>query len=272
MLVMMKNGHDEHAHEMNEHAHDATTWKMFVIFITLFMLMMFDFFGGHSHSDEHGHSHEVSCEVNNGCELNEIEPEINSKSKGEYSLNSTSDKKSGDDRAKIKFFDLFKGTGLIVFLANLVHKCADGLVIGAAYSESLSLGLSTALAILFHEIPHELGDYGLLHTSGFKNWQIIILNSIGSCTAFCCFLVILALNPSKSVREWIFAVTAGLFIYISLAGMVPRIKLLFQRKNGKLQKFPIFLTIIGLLTGSIFMLLLSLYEEVIKVDFSHNCN
>lgn len=76
-----------------------------------------------------------------------------------------------------------------------------------------------------------IGDYGLLHTSGFKNWQIIILNSIGSCTAFCCFLVILALNPSKSVREWIFAVTAGLFIYISLAGMVSYDRIILNKLN-----------------------------------------
>jgi len=75
-----------------------------------------------------------------------------------------------------------KGHGLIVFLANLIHKCADGLVIGAgnikshwlfclfikyqivwnflkAFADTLSLGISTALAILFHEIPHELGRY-----------------------------------------------------------------------------------------------------------------
>ena len=51
-----------------------------------------------------------------------------------------------------------------------MHKSADGLAIGAAFGESLSLGFSTSIAILFHEIPHELGDYSILKSAGFKNF------------------------------------------------------------------------------------------------------
>ena len=89
-----------------------------------------------------------------------------------------------------------------------------------AFGDSLSLGISTGLAVLFHEIPHELGDYGLLITNGFKSWQIIILNGIGSLAGLCSLLIIIGVDSDPSVREWIFAITAGLFIYISLAGMV----------------------------------------------------
>ena len=89
-----------------------------------------------------------------------------------------------------------------------------------AFGASPNLGFSTALAIFFHEVPHELGDYGLLQTTGFSNCQIISMNSIGSFTAFCGFLIIVAISPSPSVRQWIFTITAGLFIYVSLAGMV----------------------------------------------------
>ena len=44
-----------------------------------------------------------------------------------------------------------------------MHKTADGLAIGAAFGQSLSLGLSTSLAILFHEIPHQLGNFLFYH-------------------------------------------------------------------------------------------------------------
>ena len=76
------------------------------------------------------------------------------------------------------------------------------------------------MAVLFHEIPHELGDYGLLFTAGFKNWQIILLSGLGSFAGLCSLLIIISVDSNPAVREWIFAITAGLFIYISLAGMV----------------------------------------------------
>ena len=102
----------------------------------------------------------------------------------------------------------------------MIHKSADGLAIGAAFSESLSIGFSTSIAILFHEIPHELGDYSILKSAGFSNWTIFFLNTISS---FCClvsFLVISAVTPDKSVREWMFAITAGVFFYLSMVVMV----------------------------------------------------
>jgi zinc transporter 12 len=101
-----------------------------------------------------------------------------------------------------------------------------------AFGQSLSLGVSTSLAILFHEIPHQIGDYAVLISSGlrlnisfillmvkvnytilkklgFTHIQILVLNTLSS---FCClisFLIILSLEPSENSRQWIFSLTAG---------------------------------------------------------------
>lgn len=111
-------------------------------------------------------------------------------------------------------------SGWIALFGDLMHKAADGFAIAAAFSESLSLGFSTSLAILFHEIPHELGDYAILISSGFRHCTVLILNSITSAVSLIAFMILVSVSPDAVFREWIFAVTTGVFLYISLANMV----------------------------------------------------
>ena len=108
----------------------------------------------------------------------------------------------------------------MAFVGDIVHKSADGLAIGAAFGDSLSLGFSTSIAILFHEIPHELGDYAILKSAGFNNWTIFFLNT--TCSLFCLFgfLIISFVGTNDLVREWMFAFTAGVFFYLALVVMV----------------------------------------------------
>jgi zinc transporter ZupT len=90
-----------------------------------------------------------------------------------------------------------------------------------AFSESISLGLSTSLAIFFHEIPHELGEYGVLISAGFSHCTVLLLNSFTSFFSFISFLIIVNIKSiDEKVREYIFAITSGVFIYIALANMV----------------------------------------------------
>ena len=94
------------------------------------------------------------------------------------------------------------------------------------------MGFSTSLAILFHEIPHELGDYAVLTSSGFRHYTVLILNTITSGTGLVAYLILVSVSPNEFVREWIFAVTTGVFLYISLVIMVKILK-----KDNKLLIF-----------------------------------
>lgn len=59
---------------------------------------------------------------------------------------------------------------------DAIHNFVDGLVIAGAFVNSIPLGMSTSLAILVHEIPQEIGDFGVLVHAGFKKRQALLMN------------------------------------------------------------------------------------------------
>ena len=76
----------------------------------------------------------------------------------------------------------------MVILGDAVHNFADGIAIGAAFSISLAAGLSTSIAVLCHELPHEVGDFALLLHSGMSvkvghlmmnKWFLFIIKYVG---------------------------------------------------------------------------------------------
>lgn len=111
-----------------------------------------------------------------------------------------------------------------LLIADMIHNLADGVALGAAFAKRLDLGLTTSLAVLFHELPHELGDYAVLVESGLTHWQALLLNFITGLTALFGFFIGAALSRhSEDALEWILAFTAGIFLYVSLTGILPRI-------------------------------------------------
>ena len=64
----------------------------------------------------------------------------------------------------------------MVLLGDGIHTLADGIAIGAAFSESMTSGLSTALAVLCHELPHKVGDVAMLLRAGMSIKQAVFYN------------------------------------------------------------------------------------------------
>lgn len=160
----------------------------------------------------------------------------------------------------IPFFDL-PPIAIMIVIGDAVHNFADGLAIGAAFTESVNLGVSTSIAIICHEFPHELGDFAVLLMSGLSFKRALIFNFLSSLTAMIGLYVGLAVSTNPEVRNWIFAITAGLFLYISLADMLPH--LLERQKEKPIMNF--ICNNIGIFIGLAIMLLLALYEEQIRI-------
>lgn len=112
----------------------------------------------------------------------------------------------------------------LIVLGDGVHNFADGLALGAAISQSLSLGVSTMIALVFHEIPHELGDFFILLSTGMTWYVALLFNFFSALTAIVGFFVGVAIGTiNEEANNWILAVAAGVFLYISLVDLVRRV-------------------------------------------------
>ncbi|CAL8241622.1 unnamed protein product [Gadus morhua 'NCC'] len=122
----------------------------------------------------------------------------------------------------------------MVIVGDGLHNFSDGLAIGAAFSEGLSSGLSTSVAVFCHELPHELviqqkGTFAVLLKSGMTVRQAILYNVLSAMMAYLGMGVGIVIGHyAENVSMWIFALTAGLFMYVALVDMKDLLKTLVQ--------------------------------------------
>ncbi|UJR27379.1 hypothetical protein I4U23_008669 [Adineta vaga] len=111
--------------------------------------------------------------------------------------------------------------GWMIIIGDGIHNIADGLAIGAAFSDSIILGVAQAIAVGCQEFPSELGEMMILIESGFTIRRALLFNFFSACTAFLGFFVGVSLSENETARVWIFSVTAGIFTYIALVDLWP---------------------------------------------------
>ncbi|XP_047226086.1 zinc transporter ZIP10 [Girardinichthys multiradiatus] len=109
----------------------------------------------------------------------------------------------------------------MVIMGDGMHNFSDGLAIGAAFSANITGGISTSVAVFCHELPHELGDFAVLLKAGMSVKQAIVYNLLSALMAYVGMLIGTAVGQyTHNVTNWIFAITAGMFLYVALVDMV----------------------------------------------------
>ncbi|XP_059034440.1 metal cation symporter ZIP14 [Mustela lutreola] len=153
----------------------------------------------------------------------------------------------------------------MITLSDGLHNFIDGLAIGASFTVSVFQGISTSVAILCEEFPHELGDFVILLNAGMSIQQALFFNFLSAC---CCYvgLAFGILAGSHFSANWIFALAGGMFLYIALADMFPEMNEVCQEdeRNGSVL-VPFVIQNLGLLTGFTIMLLLTMYSGQIQI-------
>ncbi len=109
-------------------------------------------------------------------------------------------------------------------VGDTIHNFSDGLIIGASFALNLRFGFVTTLAIILHEIPQELGDFGVLVYGGLSRRKALYLNFL---TALVCVLGTVigyfVFNSDKSFMVTLLPFIAGGFIYIAACDLVPEL-------------------------------------------------
>ncbi|XP_051808932.1 zinc transporter ZIP6 [Acanthochromis polyacanthus] len=158
----------------------------------------------------------------------------------------------------------------MVIMGDGLHNFSDGLAIGAAFSEGLSSGLSTSVAVFCHELPHELGDFAVLLKAGMTVRQAILYNVLSAMMAYLGVVTgILIGHYAENISTWIFALTAGLFMYVALVDMVPEMLHNDAGDHGFSHWGFFLLQNAGILLGFCIMLLIAIFEHKIQLDLGY---
>lgn len=114
--------------------------------------------------------------------------------------------------------------GYMSLFADGMENMVDGAIIATAYLIDFHTGLAATVAVLLHEIPTELGDFGVLVHSGFSRKKALLLNFVTGLAAIVGAIFALTVGSmTSSFTGYMTPVAAGAFVYIAAAGLMPRI-------------------------------------------------
>jgi zinc and cadmium transporter len=113
-------------------------------------------------------------------------------------------------------------SGMMIMIGDTFHNFIDGILIAAAFTADVKLGAITALAIIAHEIPQEVGDFLILLHSGYSKKQALIFNLVSSLATVAGGLM--AYYALQFVQSWIpviLGLAASSLLYVAVADLIP---------------------------------------------------
>jgi zinc and cadmium transporter len=112
--------------------------------------------------------------------------------------------------------------GVPILVGDAFHNFADGVVIAGAFIADTHLGVIATLAVLAHEIPHEIGDFMILLNAGFTRRRAFLYNLLSGMAAVAGGVVgYFVLDTSQSLLPYALMIAAASFIYIALSDLLP---------------------------------------------------
>jgi len=136
-----------------------------------------------------------------------------------------------------------------------VHNLIDGMIIAASYYISIPIGIATTLAVVLHEIPQEIGDFGVLVHGGLPIRKALVFNFISAAFAILGAVISLVIGPFiKGYTASLLPITAGGFLYIAGSDLIPELHKGCEVKiSNSLLQFVFMLAGVGVMALLIFL-------------------
>jgi zinc and cadmium transporter len=144
--------------------------------------------------------------------------------------------------------------GVMALVADAFENAIDGIVIGSSYLVSTEVGLAVTLAVVLHEIPNEMGKFGVLMQAGFSRGRALFFNVLSAATSILGTLAALWLGSRvESLPHVITPIAAGVFIYLAGTDLIPQLHKELKPSKSALQ-------LLGMIVGVGLMLALKLLD------------
>ena len=210
--------------------------------------------GGEGHDHSHSHSHsDDSHATSTSTDAKKENGLKNRKQKPEPSSPSHSQEKEKDPNPSVKL------GGYLNLIADFTHNITDGLAMSSSFYASPTIGATTTVAVFFHEIPHEVGDFALLVQSGFSKKKAMgaqFVTAIGAFLGTFIGIVIQELGGSHGHAadsvdggvgngllgtslawgDMLLPFTAGTFLYVGTVSVIPELLETGKNKGVEVRK------------------------------------
>ena len=130
----------------------------------------------------------------------------------------------------------------LVILGDTIHNFIDGVAIAATYLINPGLGVVTTISTFLHEVPHEIGDFGILLKAGWKKSSIILVNVVSASTTLAGAAFVYFFASGEVIIGTLLAIAAGLFLYLGASDFLPHI-----HENGISRKKGVLALLLGVL-------------------------
>lgn len=216
---------------------------------------------GQSTSHSHGHSHHTTHNHHDRHETELVESQLGTAAGENKTMLHKEPPVATKKRSKLS------PVAFMVILGDGLHNITDGMAIGAAFALDPVTGMATALAVLCHELPHELGDFALLLQTGVSVRKAVVFNILSSVlSVFGMIVGLVVAGVDTTMVRWIYAGTAGTFLYIALADLVPEMRR--ESVSGEQRRLAsVLIDVTGILLGGLLMLVIAMYEEKLQLLF-----
>ncbi|EDU44038.1 divalent heavy-metal cations transporter [Pyrenophora tritici-repentis] len=205
--------------------------------------------GGHDHS--HGHSHEKveATAKATGIGTKDSKDTLRARKSGANATSATADAPTEKEiNASVKL------GGYLNLIADFTHNITDGLALSSSFYASPTIGATTTVAVFFHEIPHEVGDFALLIQSGFSKRAAMgaqFVTAVGAFLGTCIGIAIQEFGGNSASAgahgpgimgtslQWgdmLLPFTAGTFLYVGTVAVIPELLETGPNKGQELRK------------------------------------